>query len=197
MMRKSLLAQPAPLFLLLLSAILLLAGCTNGPRADPRVIVLHSAAAAVPAAENRMGRIEVAEYLQRRHLIWRMSETQLVERRDQFWGERIEAGIRRVLEAELAVLSPSLPAGARYDVRIDRFEPGPDGRVALWAGWQLAAGEDNVLRSGQFQGMEAVTVLPGSAGGNAGASPEAGDAASVAAAMSRLLGQLAREMAAR
>ena len=196
-MRKSLLAQPAPLFLLLLSAILLLAGCTNGPRADPRVIVLHSAAAAVPAAENRMGRIEVAEYLQRRHLIWRMSETQLVERRDQFWGERIEAGIRRVLEAELAVLSPSLPAGARYDVRIDRFEPGPDGRVALWAGWQLAAGEDNVLRSGQFQGMEAVTVLPGSAGGNAGASPEAGDAASVAAAMSRLLGQLAREMVAR
>ena len=102
-----------------------------------------------------------------------------------------------MLEAELAVLSPSLPAGARYDVRIDRFEPGPDGRVALWAGWQLAAGEDNVLRSGQFQGMEAVTVLPGSAGGNAGASPEAGDAASVAAAMSRLLGQLAREMAAR
>ena len=196
-MRKSLLAQPAPLFLLLLSAILLLAGCTNGPRADPRVIVLHSAAAAVPAAENRMGRIEVAEYLQRRHLIWRMSETQLVERRDQFWGERIEAGIRRVLEAELAVLSPSLPAGARYDVRIDRFEPGPDGRVALWAGWQLAAGEDNVLRSGQFQGMEAVTVLPGSAGGNAGASPEAGGAASVAAAISRLLGQLAREMAAR
>ena len=196
-MRKSLLAQPAPLFLLLLSAILLLAGCTNGPRADPRVIVLHSAAAAVPAAENRMGRIEVAEYLQRRHLVWRMSETQLVERRDQFWGERIEAGIRRVLEAELAVLSPSLPAGARYDVRIDRFEPGPDGRVALWAGWQLAAGEDNVLRSGQFQGTEAVAVLPGSAGGNAGASPEAGDAASVAAAMSRLLGQLAREMAAR
>ena len=196
-MRKSLLAQPAPLFLLLLSAILLLAGCTNGPRADPRVIVLHSAAAAVPAAENRMGRIEVAEYLQRRHLIWRMSETQLVERRDQFWGERIEAGIRRVLEAELAVLSPSLPAGARYDVRIDRFEPGPDGRVALWAGWQLAAGEDSVMRSGQFQGTEAVAVLPGSAGGNAGASPEAGDAASVAAAMSRLLGQLAREMAAR
>ena len=196
-MRKSLLAQPAPLFLLLLSAILLLAGCTNGPRADPRVIVLHSAAAAVPAAENRMGRIEVAEYLQRRHLIWRMSETQLVERRDQFWGERIEAGIRRVLEAELAALSPSLPAGARYDVRIDRFEPEPDGRVALWAGWQLAAGEDNVLRSGQFQGMEAVTVLPGSAGGNAGASPEAGGAASVAAAISRLLGQLAREMAAR
>ncbi|MFO7482322.1 membrane integrity-associated transporter subunit PqiC [Oceanibaculum nanhaiense] len=190
-------AQPAPFFLLLLSAVLLLAGCTNGPRADPRVIVLHSAAAAVPAAENRMGRIEVAEYLQRRHLIWRMSETQLVERRDQFWGERIEAGIRRVLEAELAVLSPSLPAGARYDVRIDRFEPGPDGRVALWAGWQLAAGEDSVLRSGQFQGTEAVAVLPGSAGGNAGASPEAGDAASVAAAMSRLLGQLAREMAAR
>ena len=193
-MRKSLLAQPAPLFLLLLSAILLLAGCTNGPRADPRVIVLHSAAAAVPAAENRMGRIEVAEYLQRRHLVWRMSETQLVERRDQFWGERIEAGIRRVLEAEVAALSPSLPAGARYDVRIDRFEPGPDGRVALWAGWQLAAGEDSVLRSGRFQGMEAVAILPG---GNAGASPAAGDAASVAAAMSRLLGQLAREMAAR
>lgn len=186
MMRKSLLAQPAPFFLLLLAAALLLAGCTGGPRTDPRVVVLHSAAAAVPAAETRMGRIEVAEYLQRRHLVWRQSETQLVERRDQFWGERIEAGIRRVLEAELGALRPAMPAGARYDVRIDRFEPGPDGRVELRAGWQLAAGAGTAPLAGQFQGVEA--VMPGAG--------EAGDAAAVAAAMSRLLARLAREMAA-
>jgi uncharacterized lipoprotein YmbA len=192
-MRKSLLTQPASFFLLLLSAALLLAGCTGGSRPDPRVIVLHSTAAAVPAAEIRVGRVEVAEYLQRRHLIWRVSETMLVERRDQFWGERIEAGIRRVLEAELAALTPSLADGALYDVRIDRFEPGPDGRVELRAGWQLATGDatgdGGVLLSGRFQGAEAVAGSPNSG--------EAEDAAVVAAAMSRLLGQLAREMAAR
>lgn len=185
-MRKSLLVLPAPFLPLMLLAALLLAGCTGGPRPDQRVVVLSSAAATVPAAETRMGRIEVAEYLQRRHPVWRTSETQLVERREQFWGERIEAGIRRVLEAELGALRPAMPAGALYDVRIDRFEPGPDGRVALWAGWQLMTGAGDAPRSGRFQGTEA--VAQGGGGGD--------DAAAVAAAMSRLLGQLAREMAA-
>lgn len=188
-MRKTLSTQPVLFCLLLLSAALLLAGCTSGPRPDPRIAVLHSTAAAVPAAATRVGRVEVAEYLQRRHLVWRVSETLLVERQDQFWGERIEAGIRRVLEAELAALPPSLPATARYDVRIDRFEPGPDGQVELRAGWQLTAGDGGALFSGRFQGTEVVTGMSG--GG------EAEDAAVVAAAMSRLLGRLAREMAAR
>lgn len=181
-MRKSLLVQPFILLPLLVSAVLLLGGCTGGPRPDPRVIVLHSAADAVPAAETRLGRVEVAEYLQRRHPVWRESETLLVERRDQFWGERIEAGIRRVLEAELGGLRPALPAGALYDVRIDRFEPGPDGRVELRAAWQLADPDGTALRSGPFQATEGAAV---------------GNAAGVAEAMSRLLGRLARDMAGR
>ncbi|WP_121219490.1 PqiC family protein [Oceanibaculum indicum] len=182
-MRTMFLTRLSCFFLL----VLLLAGCTGGPRPDPRVVVLSSTAAAVPATETRMGRIEVAEYLQRRHPVWRMSETQLVERRGQYWGERLEAGIRRVLEAELGALRPTMPAGALYDVRIDRFEPAPDGQVALWAGWQLSAGAGEALRSGRFQASEALS--PGTG--------EGAEAAAMAAAMSRLLGQLAQEMAAR
>lgn len=186
-MRNRLLTRPASFFLLTLLPALLLAGCTGGPRPDPRVVVLSSAAPAVPATEMRMGRIEVAEYLQRRHPVWRMSETQLVERRGQYWGERLEAGIRRVLEAELGALRPAMPSGALYDVRIDRFEPGPDGKVTLWAGWQLSAGSGEALRSGRFQATEALSSGIG----------EDAEAAAMAAAMSRLLGRLAREMAAR
>jgi len=132
-------------------------------------------------------------YLDRPQLVARSAAGELRVLDEQLWSEPLDAGIARVLAANLARLTGSgaiLPASGfvalEYDrlveLRIERCEPDPDGSLVLEAAWKLqpVTGADTPFRA--FR-----TVVP------AGAAT----AAAQVAATNEALARLARAIAAR
>lgn len=132
-------------------------------------------------------------YLDRPQLVQRGTNGEMRVLEDQLWSEPLDAGIARVLAANLARLTGSgaiLPASGfvalDYDrlveLSIERCEPGPDGHLVLEAAWKLqpVTGADTPFRA--FR-----TVVP------AGAAT----AAAQVAATNEALARLARAIAAR
>lgn len=87
-------------------------------------------------------------YLDRPQLVARSAAGELRVLDEQLWSEPLDAGIARVLAANLARLTGSgaiLPASGfvalEYDrlveLRIERCEPDPDGSLVLEAAWKL------------------------------------------------------------
>jgi uncharacterized lipoprotein YmbA len=99
-------------------------------------------------------------YLDRPQLVQRGTNGEMRVLEDQLWSEPLDAGIARVLAANLARLTGSgsiLPASGfvalEYDrlleLRIDRCEPAPDGSLILEVTWKLqpVTGPDTAFRS--------------------------------------------------
>ncbi len=115
----------------------------------------HLLDAAVPARATTASQPAVAlakpalpAYLDRPQLVSRGAAGELRVLDEQLWSEPLDAGIARVLAANLARLTGSgaiLPASGfvalEYDrlveLRIERCEPGPDGSLVLEAAWKL------------------------------------------------------------
>lgn len=181
-----------------LLSLLLLASCAlTRPVRD--TAARHLLDATVPARTTTASQPAVAvtkpalpTYLDRPQLVARGAAGELRVLDEQLWSEPLDAGIARVLAANLARLTGSgaiLPASGfvalEYDrlveLRIERCEPGPDGHLVLEAAWKLqpVTGADTPFRA--FR-----TVVP------AGAAT----AAAQVAATNEALARLARAIAA-
>ena len=181
-----------------LIAMLLLSSCAlTRPVRD--TAARHLLDATVPARAMTAAQPAVAvakpalpTYLDRPQLVARGAAGELRVLDEQLWSEPLDAGIARVLAANLARLTGSgaiLPAsgfvGLDYDrlveLRLERCEPGPDGSLVFEAAWKLqpVTGPETPFRS--FR-----TVVP----------PGATTATAQVAATNEALARLARTIAA-
>ncbi len=181
-----------------LLAVLLLASCAlTRPVRDTAARHLLDATVPVRATTASQPALAVAKpalppYLDRPQLVARGAAGELRVLDQQLWSEPLDAGIARVLAANLARLTGSaaiLPASGfvalEYDhlleLRLERCEPGPEGTLVLEASWKLqpVTGPDIPFRS--FR-----TLVPS----------EAATATAQVAATNEALARLARAIAA-
>ncbi len=180
-------------------ALLLLSACAlTRPVRDTAARHLLDATVPARATTASQPALAVAKpalptYLDRPQLVARGAAGELRVLDEQLWSEPLDAGIARVLAANLARLTGSaaiLPASGfvalEYDrlveLRIERCEPDPDGSLVLEAAWKLqpVTGSDIPFRN--FR-----TVVP--------AAPAS--AAAQVAATNEALARLARAIAAK
>lgn len=147
-------------------ALLLLSACAlTRPVRDTAARHLLDATVPARATTASQPALAVAKpalptYLDRPQLVARGTADDLRVLDEQLWSEPLDAGIARVLAANLARLTGSaaiLPASGfvalEYDrlveLRIERCEPGPDGSLVLEASWKLqpVTGPDIPFRS--------------------------------------------------
>lgn len=132
-------------------------------------------------------------YLDRQQLVARAPGDTLTELDDELWAEPLDAGIARVLAANLSRLTGSgaiRPSGgfvsldydALLELRVDRFEPDATGPVILEASWRIqpVTGDDTAFHS--FRAEIPIAAVPSTA-------------AAQVAAMNEALARLARTMA--
>jgi uncharacterized lipoprotein YmbA len=181
-----------------ISLALLAAGCgllRPTPSTPTRFYVLDATATADGTpAERRLtlglGPLSLPPYLERPEMVRRVSENQLTFDEFNRWGEPLKANLQRVLATNLDALVgverlmpypwySNAPIDFSVAVAVLRFEPQPDGNVALDARWNINAKDGTVLLS-----RESHLNSPG------------GSPAETAAAMSSLAADLSREMAA-
>ncbi len=177
-----------------------LAGCSLAPKADPsQFFVLTSANATQASAESRdtpvaigIGPISVPEYLRRPQMVTRVGPNQISYAEYDRWAEPLDYSLVQVLGENLS----SLLGGAEIarhpwfsttqldfvvQVEVERFERDVSGAAHLVCTWVLKHGEsgDNIAGE-KFEGNEpAESETTGASG----------------AAQSRLLGELASEIA--
>lgn len=137
-----------------------------------------------------VGPINIPEYLQRLPLVRRVDTNRVVYSGQVRWAEPVGVNFQRVLADDLGLLLDTerlalfpwystFKPKRRVSIDVQRFEVDPAGNLRLWARWQLRDLDMRRLDKGDFdQSIEG---------------PFRGDA--VAAAMSRLLGELARDIA--
>lgn len=100
-----------------------------------------------------IGAVDVAEYLDRSHIVIRESNTRLNLSDFDRWAATPEQEIQRVLAANLSTLlgteqvlrypwKVGLELGVTVEMTVERFELGEDGQVHLVAAWQLFANGD-------------------------------------------------------
>lgn len=96
-----------------------------------------------------VGPVVMPPYLRRREIVTRIADNELRASDTQRWGEDLSQGLARVVAEDLEMLIPDLrgrafawrDAGAadyRVAIEVDRFEPMPDGTVALTVHWELS-----------------------------------------------------------
>jgi len=180
-----------------LLVVLGVVGCaTRG--ITPREFVLNAEATPALGSAPRdlrigVGPFKVPGYLDRPQLVTRLGPNELHFSEVERWGEPLRTGLVRVVADNLTVLVPSgevtsspRPDGVELDYRVvvevDRFEPGPDGALALEARWLLLSGEGGATLAARRSAIRGETA--------------AGDAAHAVQAMSRGVAQLSEEIAA-
>jgi uncharacterized lipoprotein YmbA len=98
-----------------------------------------------------VGPVELPAYLRRPQIMTREARNELRSSEANRWAGELESDVARVVAQNLVLLIPSHSVSTfpwmnptaldyRVSLRIDRFERGPDGNVALEAGWMLVAG---------------------------------------------------------
>jgi len=122
----------------------------------------------------RLAPVHLPEYLNRPHIITRLGPNRLHLAELDKWAEPLDANVTRVLASNLrsrlkaeVVASPSYPADqgdVRVQVRVERFDWGPDTTATLIAKWTASWNgsrrtrvlrETTSVRNGQGQGYEA------------------------------------------
>lgn len=183
------------LFVLGVMTLLIGGGCAH--TAPSRFYLLSSEApesATAGTDEIQVGIMPViiADYLDVRQMVRRQGVNELEVNDFHLWAEPLHAGIARVLCDDLnkimgkstAILFPwpdeDLAPDVVIKVRILRFEADAAGVVTLQAAWSLQHGNEQPTRhSSTFTGKTSDTTFAGAV-----------------AAMSRVLGQLAAQIAA-
>jgi hypothetical protein len=137
-----------------------------------------------------VGPIEVPGYLDRPQIVTRVGANELRLAEFHKWAEPLEAGIARVIAANLTASLPLevvfFPWGraARVDrqvsVQIRRFDTDADGNATLDARWKLFGRDDSKELQSRSVRIEVASPAPGYA--------------DRAAAMSRALGDLCRSI---
>ena len=128
-------------------------GCaSNG--IDVREYVLTSKALADPSPATAgaltlaVGPVVVPPYLRRREIVTRVGDNEVRASDTHRWAEDLGHGLARVVAEDLGTLAPGLRVSAfawrdmgatdyRVAIEVERFEPMPDGTVALAAHWEL------------------------------------------------------------
>lgn len=182
---------------LLLLLLLSVTGCSNlRPVEDHRrLFVLEPVPAsmgAAPASEPGigLGPIDIPDYLRTRGMTWHVSAQEIKTSTTALWGEPLEAGIQRVLAADLhlgAVYRSRWrrdQVAAEIQVSIQRFDVGPDGKAVLAANWRITNPGGGTVWSSTHTQLERPSPTP------------AEDPAGAVAAGSALLNDLGREMEA-
>ncbi len=149
----------ARLYLLCLSAALLLGGCfTNVPvRNYTLMSVMCQPLVGVPAALPvlQVAPVVLPDYLQRGSIVTRLDATRVKIAANDQWAGDLSDGIARVLANSLGVClgatrvvrpgERARVATAMLDTSINRCEPWPDGRVELVVNWVIHAANGEVL----------------------------------------------------
>jgi len=140
-----------------------------------------------------VGPVEFPAYLDGRSVVRRTGTNELHVASFELWGQSLQENFTQVLSRNLENLVPGVVAVSfpwkgphqnldyRLVLQIDRFDAGPDDRVALDGAWALHKGESASWVAG---GREAIRV-PVEGEGYPG----------IVAAMSQALGALSREIA--
>jgi uncharacterized lipoprotein YmbA len=178
---------------LLLLAMLTLAGCATSLEVRHYLLTPVEAAGAAGSEPGlAVGPVMLPDYLLRREFVRRVDQQELRYVAESRWAESLDAGIQRVIMANLGALLDTrrvqpfpglMPAADDYRValQVDRFEL-VDGAAVARVEWSLYLGTAGVpLAAGTFD--ERVQVQPGTG-------------AAVAAGFSELLAGLAREISA-
>lgn len=147
---------PVSLGLLLTVLLVALAGCASAPQQPQSYLLYPPDASQGVSTHDRydigLRRITVAPYLHRDGILVETAEHQLREAQGHRWAEPLAAGLRRLLQHDLA-LAAEQPVAARIDrhrprlvidVSVSRFHGTEDGRVTLVADWTVT--EDGQLR---------------------------------------------------
>jgi uncharacterized lipoprotein YmbA len=127
--------------------------------------VLSSLPATAPAAPSSsvavgVGRVKLAAYLFSTSLAVRRGTNEVDYLPTTFWAERLDAGLERVLAANLATLIPtdhirlsaweSASVSAEVYVAIERFDVDTHGQGVILAWWRvLSPGGEKTLKSGE------------------------------------------------
>lgn len=188
--------------LLALALSLGLTGCfgfLKPAKPTARQFVLAPLPAAKPDAGSSgsvavgVGPVKLAGYLFGSGMAVRKGANEIEFLPSTFWAERLDAGLQRVLAANLASLLPTdqvrVSAWQTSDVSVEvyiaveQFEVDARGQAVMNAWWRVVSpGGDKTLKSGQFRGTRK------------GPDPEA-DPSGTVAALSDLVADLSRQVA--
>jgi len=137
----------------------ILSGCGGGKvkvryyLIDPIESTAVSFTADQPLAIEIMG-VQIPQYLERFHIATRTSDSRLHFSQTNQWGENLRKNLMRTMARNLSIRlstldiatplnrSASLP-DYRLQIHIEQFELDTDGRVKLFARWQLIVGSES------------------------------------------------------
>jgi uncharacterized lipoprotein YmbA len=156
------------------------------PATEPATATSHSVAVG-------LGKVNIASYLFNMSLAVRQGPNEIRYSTEALWAERLNAGLQRVLAANLATLLStdqirlsvwrSEEVAAEVFVTFDRFDVDTDGKAVLVAWWRiLAPGGEKTLKSGEARLIRQ------------GPSPDPNPSRAVAT-LSDLVGELSRQIA--
>jgi uncharacterized lipoprotein YmbA len=129
-----------------------LGGCGTLPL--PKVYVLGDPSSSPPGVTDEAGlphielkTVTVPDYLDTTEIIRRTASNEVVASPTGQWGERLSAGVRHALSADLARRLPNMVIESRETsqphrrllVDVERFEIAQDGRCTLTARWRTTA----------------------------------------------------------
>jgi uncharacterized protein len=169
----------------------LLAACAHSP--DPAFFALSAQPGSTVQSRPlkvELRRLGLPEYLDRPHIVRRLTAERLQLDGDERWGAPLDEMVGATLAEDLAQRLPSCvvytesgaissPADVRVETQLSRFERTADGSVALSA--HVA-----IHTAGSGATIERYTLIE---------KPASGRTADVVASLSRLLGQLADRIA--
>ncbi len=193
---------------LICTLTLLLAGCgSTGKNSGTRFYLLNALpATTVPIAGAPtqpplgvgLAPVNLPQYLERPQIVVRVAQNRLDLNEFDNWGGSLEKNMTRVLAANLSMLlgSPEIQIANvrqsdRYDayveIRVMRFERGPDARAVLHTQWRLyGPGRDPAPKITRISHFSSPPIP----------APESGSGTEAdVAAMSRLLGELSEVVA--
>ncbi len=175
--------------------MLAVTGCSNlRPVQDRRRLFVLEA---VPSQEAQaqasepgigLGPIDIPDYLRTRGMIWRVSAQEIKTSETAHWGEPLEAGVQRVLAADLHLGTVYRSRWRRdqvaveIQVTLERFDAGPDGKAVLAANWRITNPGGGTVWYRAHTKLERTSPTP------------AEDPAGAVRAGSALLNDLGREM---
>lgn len=160
---------------LIVVALALAACASKSPRGEPKRLLLRydgPVAAAPLASRPRLvvRNVAVPDYLDRRELVRRVSDAEIVRDETAYWAERPSKSITRWVtqalgarRSDFSVESFSTADGRAPDavlaITLDSFEPAADGTLRLRGSWIYAPNAKVAAQSGRFD-ADAVTSNP-------------------------------------
>jgi uncharacterized lipoprotein YmbA len=184
---------PGYQILVLAAAAMALAGCSSSP--SLKTYVLGNPAPTVTGVWSQAGlpvvelrTVSVPDYLDSSDIMRTKGPNGMVASPTGQWGERLSVGIARALASALSaqlsnmvITTTSTEPSRRIFVDVESFEIGADGRCLIAARWRITARDRQItLASEQGTFSETATSI---------------DDAADAAAMTRLIDQLAGQIA--